>query len=312
MILSVSRRTDIPAFYWEWFLNRIKAGFVDVRNPMNFHQVSRITILPEVVDCIVFWTKDAGKIIQYLDQLEDYNYYFQYTINPYNKIIEENVPTKNDIIENFRLLSNIIGSNRVIWRYDPILLTGNINIEYHLHYYEELARRLKGYTKRCVISFVDLYKKTVSNTRGLMMREPTSSEIHYLAQKLSLIANKYGIEILSCSESVDLETEGIRHGCCIDRNLIENIVGYKIEVKKDNNQRKECGCIQSIDIGAYNTCLHGCKYCYANFNNKTVQTSSHMHDPLSTLLIGKLNDDDVVKDRSVKLLKSNSLFDIMK
>lgn len=308
MILSVSRRTDIPAFYWEWFLNRVKAGFVDVRNPMNIHQVSRIDIRPNVVDCIVFWTKNAGKIIPHLDQLKDYKYYFQYTINPYNKLIEENVPLKKDIIENFKSLSEIIGPNRVIWRYDPILLTGNINIEYHLRYFEELAKRLQGYTQRCVISFVDLYKKTVSNTRDLMMREPTDNEMHILAQKLSIIAKNYKMEVLSCSENIDLDAEGVKHGCCIDRNLIEKIVGYKIDVKKDKNQRKECGCVESVDLGAYNTCLHACKYCYANFNNAKVHTLSQMHNPLSTLLVGELDETDVVKERKVKLLKSNTFF----
>ena len=232
MILSVSRRTDIPAFYWKWFLNRVQAGFVDVRNPMNVHQVSRINIRPDVVDCIVFWTKNAGNVIPYLDQLKEYNYYFQYTINPYNKLIEENVPTKKNIIENFRVLSDIIGYNRVIWRYDPILLTDYIDIEYHIRYFEELAKRLQGYTQRCIISFVDLYKKTVSNTRDLIMREPTENEMHILAKELSEIAQRYGIEVLSCSENINLDTEGVRHGCCIDRNLIEDIVGYRIDIKK--------------------------------------------------------------------------------
>lgn len=308
MILSVSRRTDIPAFYWEWFLNRLQAGFVDVRNPMNVHQVSRINIRPEVVDCIVFWTKNAGNVIPYLDQLKEYNYYFQYTINPYNKLIEENVPTKKNIIENFRVLSDIIGYNKVIWRYDPILLTDYINIEYHIRYFEELAKRLQGYTQRCVISFVDLYKKTVSNTRDLMIREPTENEMHILAKELSVIAQKYRIEILSCSENINFDTEGVRHGCCIDRNLIEEIVGYKIDVKKDKNQRKECGCVESIDLGAYNTCLHACKYCYANFNNTKAHILSKMHNPMSTLLVGELDKTDVIKVRKVKLLKSNDLF----
>lgn len=308
MILSVSRRTDIPAFYWEWFLNRIQAGFVDVRNPMNIHQVSRINIRPEVVDCIVFWTKNAGNIIPHLDQLKDYKYYFQYTINPYNKLIEENVPLKKDVIENFRSLSEIIGPNRVIWRYDPILLTNMIDVEYHIRYFEELAKRLKGYTNRCVISFVDLYKKTVSNTRELMMKEPTDIEMHFLAHNLSSIAKEYGMEIASCSESIDLDFDGVRHGCCIDRNLIEEIVGYKIDVKKDKNQRRECGCVESVDLGAYNTCLHACKYCYANFNNMKVQTLSKKHNPLSTLLVGDLDNSDIVNERKVRLLKSNSLF----
>lgn len=308
MILSVSRRTDIPAFYWEWFLNRVQAGFVDVRNPMNIHRVSRIDIRPEVVDCIVFWTKNAGNIIPHLDQLKDYKYYFQYTINPYNKLIEENVPLKKYVVENFRLLSEIIGPNRVIWRYDPILLTDMIDVDYHLRYFEELAKRLKGHTNRCVISFVDLYKKTVSNTRELMMKEPTDVEMHFLAHNLSSIAKDYGMEIVSCSESIDLDFDGVRHGCCIDRNLIEEIVGYKIDVKKDKNQRKECGCVESVDLGAYNTCLHACKYCYANFNNMKVQTLSKKHNPLSTLLVGDLDNNDIVSERKVRLLKSNSLF----
>ena len=308
MILSVSRRTDIPAFYWEWFLNRVQAGFVDVRNPMNIHRVSRIDIRPEVVDCIVFWTKNAGNIIPHLDQLKDYKYYFQYTINPYNKLIEENVPLKKYVVENFRLLSEIIGPNRVIWRYDPILLTDMIDVDYHLRYFEELAKRLKGHTNRCVISFVDLYKKTVSNTRELMMKEPTDMEMHFLAHNLSSIAKDYGMEIVSCSESIDLDFDGVRHGCCIDRNLIEEIVGYKIDVKKDKNQRKECGCVESVDLGAYNTCLHSCKYCYANFNNMKVQTLSKKHNPLSTLLVGDLDNNDIVSERKVRLLKINSLF----
>ena len=308
MILSVSRRTDIPAFYWEWFLNRVQAGFVDVRNPMNIHQVGRINIRPEVVDCIVFWTKNAGNIIPHLDKLKDYKFYFQYTINPYNKLIEENVPLKKDIIENFRSLSEIISPNRIIWRYDPILLTDLFDIKYHLRYFEELSKRLKGHTNRCVISFVDLYKKTTSNARELMMKEPTDKEMHLLAQNLSSIAKEYGMDIVSCSESIDLDFDGVKHGCCIDKNLIEEIVGYKIDVKKDKNQRKECGCVESVDIGAYNTCLHGCKYCYANFNNMKVQSLSKKHNLLSTLLVGELDNNDIVNERKVKLLKSNSLF----
>ena len=183
-----------------------------------------------------------------------------------------------------------------------------IDVDYHLRYFEELAKRLKGHTNRCVISFVDLYKKTVSNTRELMMKEPTDMEMHFLAHNLSSIAKDYGMEIVSCSESIDLDFDGVRHGCCIDRNLIEEIVGYKIDVKKDKNQRKECGCVESVDLGAYNTCLHSCKYCYANFNNMKVQTLSKKHNPLSTLLVGDLDNNDILSERKVRLLKSNSLF----
>jgi len=308
MILSVSRRTDIPAFYSKWFFNRIHEGFVDVRNPMNVHQVSRVNIKPDVVDCIVFWTKHAQPIMKRLHELDEYNYYFQYTINPYDRLIERNVPQKKGIIENFRDLSEQIGLTRVVWRYDPILITDKVDFDYHIKYFEELAKRLSGYTQRCVISFVDLYKKTVRNTQALNMREPTVDEMHRFASLMTDIANNYGMKVVSCSEKEDLGKEGVEHGCCIDRKLIEQIVGYELDVKKDKNQREECGCVQSIDIGEYNTCMHNCKYCYANFNSEKVENQNKLHNPLSSLLIGELMADDKIKEREVKLLKKIDLF----
>lgn len=308
MILSVSRRTDIPAFYSKWFFNRIHEGFVDVRNPMNVHQVSRVNIKPDVVDCIVFWTKHAQPIMKRLHELDEYNYYFQYTINPYDRLIERNVPQKKGIIENFRDLSDQIGLTRVVWRYDPILITDKVDFDYHIKYFEELAKRLSGYTQRCVISFVDLYKKTVRNTQALNMREPTVDEMHRFASLMTDIANNYGMKVVSCSEKEDLGKEGVEHGCCIDRKLIEQIVGYELDVKKDKNQREECGCVQSIDIGEYNTCMHNCKYCYANFNSEKVENQTKLHNPLSSLLIGELMADDKIKEREVKLLKKIDLF----
>lgn len=308
MILSVSRRTDIPAFYSAWFFNRLKAGFVDVRNPMNIHQVSRIKITPDVVDCIVFWTKNPKNMLDRLYELKDYKYYFQFTINPYDKKIESMVPVKAQVIETFKELSQKIGADKVIWRYDPILLTDEITVAYHIKYFEELAKRLQGSTSRCVISFVDLYKKTVTNTKPLNMREPSTDEMKYLATELVRIASLYGIEVLSCAEGIDLDEQGVKHGCCIDPVLIEEICGYRIDVKKDKNQRKECGCVESIDIGAYNTCCHACAYCYANFNNDKVKSQSLHHIKTSSLLIGELSEEDVVKERKVRLLKDNGLF----
>lgn len=309
MILSVSRRTDIPAFYSEWFFNRIKAGFVDVRNPMNIHQVSRVKITPDVVDCIVFWTKNPQNMLSRLDELKDYNYYFQFTVNPYDKQIEANVPFKTNVIETFKELSHKIGATRVIWRYDPILLTDKIDVEYHIKYFEEIAKRLNGLTTRCVISFVDLYKKTIANTKPLNMREPSVDEMKKLAENLVGIAAKYNMKVLSCAENVDLASEGVEHGCCIDPKLVEEICGYRIDAKKDKNQRKECGCVESIDIGAYNTCCHACSYCYANFNNEKVKVQSSRHIKTSSLISGELASDDVVKERKVCLLKNQTLFD---
>lgn len=308
MILSVSRRTDIPAFYSEWFFNRLKAGFVDVRNPMNVHQVSRVNIRPEVVDCIVFWTKDASRITERLHELAEYHYYFQYTINPYDKQIEEGVPTKSHIIDNFCKLSKVIGANRMVWRYDPILVTKNITIEYHLRYFEELAKRLRGYTNRCVISFVDLYKKTLRNTKEVGIQDLSLEEMHHVAKSIFSIGQRYGISVQSCSEKEDFLPDGIAHGHCIDKELIESIIGYSIDVKKDKNQRQECGCVQSIDIGQYNTCQHLCKYCYANYSPERVHKQSVIHDSHSTMLIGAITSEDHVKERSVFSLRCQTLF----
>lgn len=299
MILSVSRRTDIPAFYSEWFFNRLKEGFVYVRNPMNIHQVSRIVLSPEVIDCIVFWSKNPRPMLARMDELKDYMYYFQFTINAYDKGIEVGVPRKEGIIQTFKKLSEKIGRKRMIWRYDPILLTERMDKEYHYQYFEGIAKRLEGYTDTCVISFVDLYKKTQQNLRGTDAREPSMTEMKEMAGRLFLIAQKYGINVQTCAEEIALESVGVKHGKCIDNALIEDLLGVKLVVSKDPNQRKECGCVQSIDIGEYNTCAHGCKYCYANFKSEMVSRNFEKHDPASPLLVGSIGQDDKVTERKL-------------
>lgn len=309
MILSVSRRTDIPAFYSDWFYNRIKEGFVYVRNPMNIHQVSKIDINSDVVDCIVFWTKNPKAMLNRIDELDKYNYYFQFTINPYNQQLELNVPRKGNIMETFQILSEKIGSNRVVWRYDPILLSHDIGIDYHKKYFEEIAKRLYSYTNKCTISFIDNYKKTEKNLKGTASRELLDNEMIILSKELVKIASAYNIEIQTCAEKIDLESVGIKHGRCIDNAIIEDIVGYQLETKKDKNQRSECGCIESIDIGEYNTCPHNCLYCYANFNKEQVLVKRKQHDPLSPLLIGNVTDKDTIKERCVVSFRKKGLFE---
>lgn len=299
MILSASRRTDIPAFYSEWFFNRIKEGFVYVRNPMNIHQVSKIQLSPDVIDCIVFWSKNPRPMLNRLNELQSYMYYFQFTINPYDIRLEQNVPTKNGIVDTFKELSLKIGPERVIWRYDPIILTDTISIEYHINYFEELAKRLQGSTNTCVISFLDLYKKTERNLRNTTARELQINEMLDLARNLAIIAAKYGMKVQSCAEKIELDCVGIKHGRCIDSVLIEDLLGVKLVVTKDKNQRPECGCVQSIDIGEYNTCRHNCKYCYANFNPERVREKSQKHNPNSPLLIGELGPDDKISERKI-------------
>lgn len=308
MILSVSRRTDIPAFYSDWFFNRIEAGYVDVRNPMNIHRVSRVKITPDVVDCIVFWSKNPKPMLSRLDRLSQYQYYFQFTLNPYDQHIEKEVPLKRNIFDTFRELSDRIGKERIVWRYDPILISDKIDVNYHIKYFEEIAKRISGYSERCVISFVDLYKKVVSNISALNIREPNSDEIEKLVSALVSIAASYGFTIQSCAEHIDLSDFGISHGACIDPSLISHLIGQPIHVHKDKNQRPECGCVESIDIGEYNTCQHYCAYCYANFNCGMVSRKVGKHDPKSSLLIGELQDTDIVRERKVVSFKGGMAF----
>lgn len=308
MILSVSRRTDIPACYSEWFFNRLRAGYVCVRNPMNFHQVSRIALTPDVVDGIVFWTKNPLPMLPRLDELRGYPYYFQFTLNAYGPDLECSLPSKNDVlIPAFRALSQKIGPERVIWRYDPILLTARYTAAYHLHYFEELARRLSGYTRKCIISFVDLYRSTRSNTKELGLAPLTTAEMYTLAQGLAGIAARYGFGLETCAEEIALEPFGIAHGHCIDRELLEQLLGCRLDLGKDKNQRAACGCAASIDIGMYNTCRNGCKYCYATYSPSLTARNTAAHDPASPLLSGQLLPEDVVTERPVRSCRDNQL-----
>lgn len=304
MILSVSRRTDIPAFYSEWFMNRLKDGSVMVRNPMNYHQVSKVDISPSVIDCIVFWTKNAAPLLPYLDSISSaYPFYFQYTLNAYRGDIEPGLQALDSRISVFQSVSEKIGSKRMIWRYDPILLSDKYSLDWHVERFSYISEKLKGYTNECVFSFIDLYEKVKVNIKGLNIRECSSDEVDQIASAFSNIAKEKGLRLRTCAEAVDLQKYGISHGCCIDGNLISEITGWNMSAKKDPNQRQECGCLESIDIGQYNTCRHGCKYCYANFNQQSVVTFSRQHDPLSPLLIGKPELEDKVTERKMKSLK---------
>lgn len=313
MILSVSRRTDIPNYYSEWFFNRIKEGFVFVRNPMNIHQVSKIDITPEMVDCIVFWTKNPEPMLNRLDELSLYNYYFQFTLTGYGKDIECNVPHKKEkMIPVFQELSQKIGMKKVIWRYDPIIFTKKYTPEYHLKAFEQIATALKGYTEKCVISFVDVYAKNKKNMETLDSYEVDKDTQLAFAKKIAEIAKNNGMTIGSCAESIDLDECGIEHNCCIDKKLIESIIGCRLKVEKDKNQRQECGCIESVEIGTYNTCKNGCKYCYANDSEESVENNCSKYDPKSPILCGKLDGNDKITERKVKSLKEQqlSIFDL--
>jgi hypothetical protein len=298
MIISASRRTDIPACYPDWFYHRIREGFVLTRNPMRYHQVSKIILSPETVDGIVFWTKNPAPMMDRLDELNAYTYYFQFTLTSYGKDIEPNVPTKgNEGIPAFQRLSDTIGPERVIWRYDPILLNEIYTTDYHLEYFHEIAKRLKGYTKKCIISFVDRYQNTERNLNSLGLVEIGDSTKRSLAEFIAETARTYGITVETCAEEIDLGAYGIGRAKCIDGSLLGKLRGYPLNISKDKNQRPQCGCDASVDIGMYNTCKNGCKYCYANYNAGALRNSAAGHDPFSPLLIGNINENDIIKER---------------
>lgn len=308
MILSVSRRTDIPSYYSEWFLNRIKEGYLYVRNPMNPHQVSKIIISPEVVDCIVFWTKNPEPMLGRLEELKDYNYYFQFTLTGYGQDIERNIPHKKErMLPVFQELSRKIGKERVIWRYDPILFSEKYSVEYHIKAFTQMAEALKGYTDKCVISFVDVYAKNKKVMRALRIQEKSEAELKEFARSLRKISYENNMVIASCAETIDLTDCGIVHNSCIDRELIEKIIGCKLKVPKDKNQRSVCGCVESIEVGTYDTCRNGCVYCYANNSQAAIDKNCQSYDVNSPILCGRITKEDKITERKVASLKDGQL-----
>ena len=308
MIISASRRTDIPTYYSDWLLKRFQAGCVYVRNPMNAHQVSKINLSPEVVDGIVFWTKNPTPMLDKLDAFRDYMYYFQFTLNSYRTDVEGSIPSKDKvIIPAFQRLSDKIGPDRVIWRYDPIFLSEDYSMDYHIRYFEKLAKRLSPYTRKCTISFLDYYSKTAKRMEPLAPGRFTLEQQDAVAKAIAEIAHSYGLKVATCAEGIDLQQYGIEHARCIDGQLFEQLLQCPLESKKDKNQRAECGCMESLDIGAYNTCGNGCLYCYANFSEKTVCTNRGKHNPDSPLLIGEIGPEDKITERKVASCKVNQL-----
>lgn len=313
MIISASRRTDIPTYYSEWFFNRLREGYVLVRNPMNARQISRISLSPEAVDGIVFWTKNPVPMLSRLGELEPYPYYFQFTLTAYGRDVEPNLPGKNGVlIPAFQELSRMAGRERVVWRYDPIFLSDRYTVEYHCRYFRVLAAKLGEYTEKCTVSFLDFYRSTARNMRSLHIREMTAAQQREMMEQFSEIAGEYGLYIDTCSEAISLEDLGISHASCVDRERLERIGGYRLNVGRDRNQRKECGCAASVDIGAYDTCGNGCLYCYATDSPPRAAERVRAHRPDSPILFGTVGPEDVIREREAVSLREQqlSLFDL--
>jgi len=294
MIINTGQRTDIPAFFSQWFANRLKAGFVLVRNPYNPKSVIRYRLTPDVVDLVGFCTKNPAPMLPYMDLLEPFGQWWYVTITPYGKDIEPNVPDKLKVLESFRQLSEIIGADRMGWRYDPIFISEEWPAERHIKAFEYMARTLEGYTHTAVISFIDLYEKTRKNFPEV--QSVPGNERLRLGKAFVEIATRYGMTVRPCAEGTDLARFGADCSGCMTVAMYEKALHKNLIVPRFAPARKECACYLGCDIGAYNTCGHLCRYCYANYDAATVRHNMKLHDLESPLLIGHLLPDDEVHD----------------
>lgn len=291
VIVSASRRTDIPAFFNDWFFRRVREGFCLVRNPFNPRQVTCVPLTPELVDCLVFWTKNPEPMLDRLELLSPFPFYFQFTLTGYGPEIEPGIPHKRDrMLPVFRELAQAVGKERVVWRYDPIFFTERYTKEYHRRAFGQIAEALNGYTQRVVISFLDLYAKVernlASRTAGGIISMPEKEELALFASFLARTARENGMEICTCAEAVDLSACGIAKSGCISRELVVRAGGRMAEERKAKGQRGECLCVKSTDIGAYHTCPSGCLYCYANDSRSRVERNLPLCRPDSPFLCG--------------------------
>lgn len=307
IIVSASRATDLPAFFSDWFMNRLQAGYLKWTNPFNANQVQYVSF--KKTRLFVFWSKNPKPLMRYLPKIDEMeiNYYFQFTINDYEKEnLEPNVPSLQKRIETFKKLSEKLGKERVIWRYDPLILSDSLSVDALIDRIAPIADQLSGFTEKLVISFADIqeYRKVQNNlSKAISYKDFTPELMREFAEKLSVANNQWGLKIATCAEDIGLDQYGVEHNRCIDDKLmvrlfskdtaLMNFLGYEPSLFdeaswdyfKDKGQRKQCGCMVSKDIGMYNTCSHFCAYCYANASKVAVQNNLQKHSPCAESLV---------------------------
>lgn len=291
MILNISGRTDIVAFYTPWLMNRFKEGYFLVRNPFYEKSVSRIEM--ENVDAIVFCTKNPLPILPYLNQI-DKPIQFQITCTPYHKDIEPNVPDKKLIVQAIQRIADLIGKENTVVRFDPILFNEKYTVEYHIRAFERLCTLLEGYIQSVIVSFVDPYKNVQKHAKELHLVKPTDSDFQTIGTAFAKIAANHGMKVQACYEEYDFTQYGWSKEVCVSRKTAFELTGKtNFKLWKARN----CGCIEMVDVGVYNSCSHLCKYCYANFDEKRIESNRAKHDPASPFLIGHAHHDDIIKRR---------------
>ena len=297
MILNISGRTDIVAFYSDWLMNRLEEGFIDVRNPFNPKLVSRIMM--DDVDLIFFCTKNPIPILDKIEKIKK-KVYFHVTLTSYKKDIEPNLPPKKDIIEAIKKISNEVGKENIVIRYDPIFINDKYSLEYHVKSFNTICELLDGYISKILISFIDDYKNVRNNYNILRYRNLTENDYKVIGISFSEIAKKHNIVVHTCTEQRNLTEYGFIKDECMSKELALKLTG-KIYKKWKARKNIACQCVEMVDIGVYNSCKHFCKYCYANYDEKQVNDNYNKHNPKSSLLIGELTDDDIIKVRKNNL-----------
>jgi hypothetical protein len=282
MIVSASRRTDIPALYSGWLVNRLRAGQALVPDRFRPGRLYRIDLRPEAVDCLVLWTKNPAPMLDKLGEIEGlgHGYYLQYTLNPYGPPLEGGLPPLSERLAALEAVSRRIGPRRVVWRYDPVVITPELGPAWHVQKFQALANRLAGLVERAVVSFVDAY-------RHQPVAPPGQADRDAAAAGLAEAADKAGLEIFACAEGPELAALGLPPSSCVDPGLAAEISGREKSFGRDRGQRPLCLCAESRDIGMYQSCVHGCLYCYATTSRAKAAARLAAHDPLSPILIGR-------------------------
>lgn len=299
VIISASRRTDIPAFHSEWLMNRLRAGYVLVRNPVAKNIVYRVDLSRRNVDCIAFITKNPMPLEPHLKEIGSMGhiYTFQVTLTPYGKDLEPGVPFKADINDCCIRIADRIGRDRMTWRYDPVILNGRIGLDYHRRKFEMMCGEASQWTDRCIISFVDFYSKLSRVAEEGTIRAITREEKAAFARMAARTADEYGMTVTSCCAKEDLSEYGVINRPCMDAATYRSLnIPYEVS---SSPMRERCGCIRSIDIGEYDTCMHDCVYCYAN-RPDIEKRASKVYMPESEMLWSCLTPRDQIVDLSTR------------
>ena len=311
MIIHVGGRTDIVNYYTPWLLNRLREGYAYSRNPFARENVYKLSLKPEDVDCLLFCSKNYPPILKHIDGIDEkYNILCNYTITAYGRDVEPKVPTINQSIKTLGRLSDIVGRNKILWRYDPILLTEKYTVEKHLEMFEYMAEKISPLVYRCIFSFVDMYKKVEENMSEIIPL--TEEDKVKLLKGIGEISERYNIYTQSCATNESYEKYGIHAAGCTTREILEQAHNVVYKNVKGTGIRDNCHCIPSRDIGAYNSCLSECKYCYANRKPEIPKNVIKLHDEKSPLLLGHLKENDkLIETNVIRYIepKQTTLFD---